>query len=203
MSLSGPVITVTVEDVRDIQKQGETRMVSRNLKRFAASNGTVALVLTGMLVLGSGLTANAQSESAGSHHGLQGAWRLTVTVRQVTDPQTGNCQTGEALRPPFAALFAFAKGGTATNTTAGQFPGLFTSGVGVWGHTEGNTYRAVLENFVFSPAGAWIQTHRFTHTIEVDNDADQFTETIALEILDTSGNVIAPGCGTGVGTRFK
>lgn len=38
-------------------------MISRNLKRFAASNGTAALVLTCM-ILGSGFTASAQTEGA-------------------------------------------------------------------------------------------------------------------------------------------
>lgn len=177
-------------------------MISRNLKRFAASNGRVALVVIG-IILGSGFTARAQSEDAWSHHGLQGTWRVQVTVRQVTDPQTGNCQTGEPLRPPFPALFAFAKGGTLTLTTAGQPPALFTPGFGVWRHTEGNKYSAVSEQFVFSPAGVWVQTHRLTRDIELDRDADEFTDTIKLEIFDTTRNLIATGCGTSVARRFE
>ncbi len=169
-------------------------MVSRNLKRFAASNGTVALVLTGILVLGSGFTARAQSESAGSHHGLQGTWRVQVTIR--------DCQTG-AIQRTFPALFAFATGGTVTNTTAGQLPALFTPGFGVWRHTGGDDYTAVLEAFVFGPAGVWIQTNRFTRDIELDRDADEFTDTIKLEIFDTNRNLIGTGCGTSIGTRFE
>jgi hypothetical protein len=170
-------------------------MVSRNLKRFAASNGTVALVLTGMLVLGSGLTANAQSEGAGSHHGLQGAWRLQLTVL--------DCQTKQVQRT-FPALATFAKGGTLTLTTAGQSPAQSTTGLGVWRRTDDHSYSAVSESFVFSPAGVWIQTHRLTRAIDVDVDGDEFTDTVALEILDTSGNVVATGgCATSVGTRFK
>ena len=87
-------------------------MTSGNLKRFAAYCVTTALVLAGMLVLGFGLTAMAQS-GAGSSNGLEGTWRAQVTV--------SDCQTGEALRT-FPALFAFAKGGTVTFTTAGQLP---------------------------------------------------------------------------------
>lgn len=168
-------------------------MTSRNLKRFAVFGRTVALVLLGMLVLGSGLTARAQSANAGSHNGLEGTWHVQVTVR--------DCQTGAVLRT-FPGLFAFAKGGTVTNTTAGQFPALFTPGVGVWQHTTGHSYSAVLEAFVFSPAGVWIQTNRFTRSIELDGDADEFTDTIKLEIFDTSGNLIVTGCGTSVASRF-
>jgi hypothetical protein len=184
----------TVEDVADIHKQGETRMLSKNFKRFAASSGTAALVLTGILVMASGFTARAQSEGARSHHCLQGTWRVEVAVR--------DCHTG-AVQRTFLTLFAFAKGGTVTNTTAGQPPALFTPGFGVWRHTDDHSYSAVSESFVFSPAGVWIQTHRLTRAIDVDVDGDEFTDTIALEILDTSGNVIARGCGTSVGTRFK
>jgi hypothetical protein len=141
-----------------------------------------------MLVLGSGLAAQAQSAS----NGLEGTWHVQVTVR--------DCQTGAPLRPTFPALFAFAKGGTVTDTTAGQPPALFTPGFGVWQHTTGHSYSAVSENFVFSPAGVWIQTHRLTRSIELDGD--EFTDTIKLEISDTSGTVIVTGCGTSVGSRF-
>jgi hypothetical protein len=167
-------------------------LTSRNSKRFAASGRAAGLVLAGMLFLGSGLTARAQSADARSRNGLEGTWRVQVTV--------SDCETGAVLRT-FPALFAFAKGGTVTNTTAGQFPALFTPGFGVWRHSEGHTYSAVSEAFVFSPAGAWIQTHRLTRVITVDGD--EFTDKVALEIFDTSNNLIVTGCGTSVATRFK
>jgi hypothetical protein len=169
-------------------------LTAKNLKRFAAFRGTAALVLAGMLVLGFVLPARAQLLDAGSRRGLQGTWRVQVTVR--------DCQTGAAQRA-FPAVFAFAKGGTLTVTTAGQPPSLNTTGLGVWRHTDGHNYSAVFETFVFSPAGAWIQTHRLTRTIEVSDDADEFTDTIALEIFDTNGNLIVTGCGTSIASRLK
>ena len=161
--------------------------------RFAASRGA-ALVLAGLLVLGSGLTATAQSVNAGSPNGLEGTWRVQLTVQ--------DCQTGQVLRT-FPALFAFAKGGTLTYATAGQLPSATTTGLGVWKHTEGHSYSAVSEVFIFSPAGVWIQTHRLTRAIDVSNDGDEFTDTVALQIFDTSGNQIVAGCGTSVGSRMK
>ena len=165
-------------------------MTSSNMKRFAASRRS-ALVLAGMLVLGSGLTATAQSESP---NGLEGTWRVQLTV--------SDCITGQVLRT-FPALFAFAKGGTLTATTAGQLPSLSTTVLGIWRHTNGHSYSAVSETFIFSPAGAWIQTHRLTRAIDVSNDGDKFTDTVALQIFDTSGNQIVTGCGTSVGSRMK
>jgi hypothetical protein len=169
-------------------------LTSINLKRFAASGRAAVLVLAGTLFLGSGLTARAQSEGNNSQRGLEGAWRVQLTVR--------DCNTGQALRT-FPTLFAFAKGGTVTFTTAGQLPSLATPGLGTWHHMDDHTYSAVSEVFIFSPAGAWIQTHRLTRIIEVSTDGDQFTDTVALQIFDTNGNQIVTGCGTSVGSRMK
>ena len=172
-------------------------MTSRNLKRIAAFGATAALVLVGMLALGSVLTVRARSEDEGSHKGLEGTWRVQLTVR--------DCQTGEELRPPFPALFTFAKGGMLTLTTAGQPPALTTPGLGVWQKTGDHTYSAVSEAFVFSPFGAWIQTHRLTRAIEIGDNADQFTDIVNLEIFDTTKppNLIATGCATSVASRLE
>ena len=167
-------------------------MTSGPLKRIAALGATAALVVAGVLVLESGLKAGAQSKSQAGR--IEGTWRVQLTVR--------NCQTGEPLRS-FPTLFTFAKGGTLTATTAGQSPALFTPNLGIWGHTDGNTYTAVSEAFVFSPGGVWIQTHRLTRAIELASDANEFTDTVTVEILDTNRNLIATGCGTSEGRRFE
>lgn len=169
-------------------------MTSRNSKRFAAPSQTVGLIVTALLVLGSVLTARAQSEGAGANSGLEGTWHLQLSVR--------NCETGTVLRS-FPALAAFSKGGTLALTTAGQLPSLSTTGLGVWRHTQGHSYSAVSESFLFSPAGAWIQTHRLTRAIDIGDDGDSFTDTVALEIFDPNGNLIAQGCATSVASRFK
>ena len=151
------------------------------------------IMIVGCL-LASGAPAMAQSEDSGSHNGLQGAWRLQLTVR--------DCQTGAVLRT-FPALGTFAKGGTLTLTTAGQPPSLSTPSMGIWRQTGHHTYSAVSEAFVFSPAGDWIQTHRLTRAIQIGDDTDDFTDTVALQIFDTNGNLIVTGCATTVATRFK
>ena len=94
----------------------ENPLTSRNSNRFAGSGATAALVLTGMLVLGSAFTARAESDE--SQNGLEGTWRLEVKV--FTD-----CSDQKTLaRPIFKALAAFSKGGTLTLTTAGQLPSV-------------------------------------------------------------------------------
>jgi hypothetical protein len=168
--------------------------MSSGKSKFAASRWTSALVLAGMLVLGFGLTAMAQSVGGESPNGLEGTWRAQLTV--------SDCQTGVALRT-FPAVFAFAKGGTLTVTTAGQLPSLSTPGLGVWKHLRGHTYKAVSEAFFFSSAGAWTSTQRLTRVIEVANDEKEYTDTVALKIFDTNGNLIVTGCGTTVASRMK
>jgi hypothetical protein len=171
-------------------------MKLRILKRFGAVGLAAVLALTVMLISQLGFSATAaQSEESESHaKGLQGAWRVQLTVR--------DCQTGVALRT-FPALFTFAKGGTLSVTTAGQLPALSTTGLGVWRHTDGHAYSAVSEAFVFSNAGVWTQTHRLTRAIEIGNNEDEFTDTVTLQIFDTNGNAIVTGCATSVGSRFE
>ncbi len=165
----------------------------RNSKSVHGVNLVSAFALTVVLLATSGLGAQeGNSESQGGR--LEGTWRVQVSVK--------DCQTG-AVQRSFPALFAFAKGGTLTEATAGQPPSLFTPGFGVWRHTGGNTYSAVFEAFVFNPTGVWIATHRFTRVIDLDRGGDEFTDTIKLEILDTSGNLIAPGCGSSTARRFE
>src|SRR5499427_4099658 len=139
----------------------------------------VVLVIAIVTVISAVTRTAAQSNGDNSQRGLEGAWRLQLTVR--------DCNSGQALRT-FPAVFTFAKGGTATVITAGQPPSLFTPGLGIWRHTEGHNYSAVTDAFVFSPAGVWIQTHRLTRAIEVSIDENTFTDTVSLEILDTAGN---------------
>jgi hypothetical protein len=152
------------------------------------------MIVCGLFVAASSMGPTARADNDGSDNGLEGTWRVQVTVR--------NCQTGEAQRT-FPALFTFVKGGTLSATTAGQPPALSTTTLGVWQHKDDHTYSAVSESFIFSPAGVWTQTHRLTRVIETGNDADEFTDTIALEIFDTNGNLIVTGCGTSVASRFK
>jgi hypothetical protein len=164
----------------------------RNSRAVYGMDLVPVFALAVMLLLTTGLGAQeGNSESQAGR--LEGMWRLQVTVR--------DCQTGAAQRT-FPALAAFAKGGILTFTTAGQPPAVATPGYGVWGHTGGHSYSAVAETFIFNPAGAWIQTHRLTRAIELNNNADEFTDSVKLEIFDTSGNLIVTGCATSVARRF-
>src|SRR5271170_6841160 len=110
-----------------------------------------------------------------------------VTSRPLAEPDSSDCAMAVELAV----------------TTAGQLPSLSTAGLGVWNHMYGRTYSAVSEAFIFSSAGAWTSTQRLTRVIVVSRDAKAYTDTVALEILDTSGKVIITGCATSVASRLE
>lgn len=155
----------------------------------------VPLIALAAVLFGASLTAVAQSEEFGSARGLQGTWNAQLTVIDCDNPNT--------VVRTFPANFAYAKGGTLTVTTGGQPPSLNTPGLGVWNHMYGRTYSAVSEAFTFSSAGAWTSIQRLTRVIVVSRDATRYTDTVALEILDTHGNVIVTGCATSVASRME
>jgi hypothetical protein len=173
----------------------------KTVRNFTAA--VVPLIALAAVLFAASSTAIAQSEESGSarslegtwSNGLEGTWRAQLTVTDCNNPNT-------VLRS-FPAKFSYAKGGTLTVTTAGQLPSLNTAGLGVWNHLYGRTYSAVSEAFIFNSAGAWTSTQRLTRLIVVSRDAKRYTDTVALEILDTNGNVIVTGCGTSVASRME
>jgi len=163
--------------------------------RRSFTAAVVPLIALATVLFGASSTVVAQSEESGSARGLEGTWNAQLTVFDCNNPNT-------VLRT-FPAKFAYAKGGTLTVTTAGQLPSLNTPGLGVWHHMYGRTFNAVSEAFIFSSAGAWTSTQRLTRMIVVSRDAKGYLDTVALEILDTSGHVIVTGCATSVASRLE
>jgi hypothetical protein len=155
----------------------------------------VPLIALAAVLFCASSTAVAQSEEPGSGRGLEGTWRAVLTVN--------DCQNPNVVLRTFPAIFAYAKGGTLTVTTAGQPPSLNTAGLGVWNHTNGRTYNAVSEAFIFNAAGTWTSIQRLTRVIMVSWNGKGYTDSVALEILDTHENVIVTGCATSVASRLE
>lgn len=64
-------------------------------------------------------------------------------------------------------------------------------------YLNGTIYATIMQAVVVLAS-----TH-LSGTTELDNDADQFTDTIKLEIFDPNDHLIATGCGTAVAHRFE
>ena len=163
------------------------------LQRFGSA-GLVALALTTALVVIPRTIASPQSEQAASGRGLEGTWRVEVTLR--------DCNTGAALRSPFRSLLSFARGGTMTETTARVSPALRGPGHGIWQQIQGSTFSSTLEAFLYNSAGVWMAWQRLTQTIEIGDDPNTWTANAHNEIFDTNDNLLVSGCSTAVGHRI-
>lgn len=159
-----------------------------------SSAGLFALALAIALVLAPRTIANAQSQEAASGRGLEGTWRVEVTLR--------DCNTGAPLGSPFRSLLSFARGGTMTETTARFSPALRGPGHGIWQQIQGSTFSSTLEAFLYNPAGVWIEWQRLTQTIEIGDDPNTWTANAHNEIFDTNDNLLVSGCSTAVGHRI-
>jgi hypothetical protein len=169
-------------------------MKSRISKQFSRA---ATAFLAGVLILGAGTVANAQSEQ--STIGLEGTWRVQVTQY--------NCSTG-ATRPPFWSLLSFARGGTMTETTSAPafLPGQRTSGHGVWSSIGGNAYNAVSEAFILfdspiNPPGLKTGAQKIIQSI-VLNDENHFSSLASVKFFNADGTTLT-GCAKAAGTRLS
>lgn len=166
-----------------------------NSKLRRTPSVVVVLVLVGALLQTFWGKAAARSNREGR---LQGTWRVQVNPR--------NCQTGAPI-PSFAVLLSFARGGTLTEVMNSQafLPGQRTTGLGVWSHTHGNTYKAVWDAFILfdspSPAPFKRGVQRLMWNFEVDGD--QGTIEASSQFLDSNGNLLIATCASAIGTRFE
>ena len=159
------------------------------------------IMLLGLCLISVFGRAWAQSEE--SAQGLQGTWKVQVTLV--------NCATGlPAGPPPFKSLISFARGGTAIASTSNPAfqPGQRTSEHGIWRQTGNDTYISVREAFILfttappPPAPGFNKgTQRITEAIQVAGD--QSTHVSTVQFFDVNGNLVRTACGHAVGQRFK
>jgi hypothetical protein len=124
---------------------------------------------------------------------LEGTWKVMITVR--------NCQTGAPFGPPFPAMATFADGTVITSDSSIP-PSRRSLGHGVWSHSNGRTYSAVIEAFLFDANGAFSGRQRFQQSIELTG-RDTFEATVAAEITNASEVVVGRGCATSSAERLR
>jgi len=168
---------------------------------FAHIKSRIAAALAAFLFLTSSPVVtpllNAQPDESAFHHGLEGAWWVTVTLY--------NCSTG-VKRPPFSSMLLFSRGGTLTETTSnpGFLPGQRSIGVGTWDRGEHGTYSAIDVAYIQFTGGAFTQgTQKLTHSITLDHDADAFTDEATVQFFDSTGAVLMSGCASATATRLQ
>ena len=154
----------------------------------------MALVSGGLLLGARGSAAESDRQPQRAEQSLVGTWRTQVTLV--------NCATGKPVGAPvFQALLTFARGGTATETTANSFfPALRSPGHGAWVSEGGQSYRAATTAFI-SRDGALFRTQTISQEIEVDDDT--FSSTATTEFFDPAGTLVLKGCATATGERYQ
>ena len=161
------------------------------LRRISSVVVVLVLVGAGAFLQPFGESAAAKSNRDSS---LAGTWRV--------EPSPRNCQTGAPI-PPFSFLLSFAQDGTLTEVmnSPAFLPGQRTTGLGVWSHTHGNTYKTLWEAFslVDSPG---LQRGRQRLKWDFKVDGDQAAIDATSQFLDSNGNVLANTCANGTATRF-
>jgi hypothetical protein len=157
-----------------------------------------AVVLAALLssTLTAGLVS-AQDGSKGQNTGggrLEGTWDVQVAIR--------NCQTGAAIRT-FQSVSQFMSGGTMQDVTSGYPPSQRVTGLGVWSHVSGNSYRFSFKSFSFDANGNFTGWQVIRHEATLDSRATAFTSGGTAEVYDPNGNLLFTGCSTTTATRFE
>lgn len=161
-----------------------------------AKKVAAALILAGGVAGFASMGAAEEPQSAVWSRGLEGTWLVEVTLR--------NCSTQAEVAPPFTSLLTFARGGTATETTAAPafFPAVRGPGHGVWSSTGKDGYRASTLALI-TLNGALIKTQTITQKIDLGSHAQDFTSSATIQFDSPAGAPIANGCATAIGTRFE
>jgi hypothetical protein len=157
---------------------------------------TMSLLVVFCVGMGLGVGAeenNGTGPSAAAAATLEGTWRVEITLR--------NCDTGQALGIPFAALATFARGGTLTTSDGGLSPAVRGTGHGVWWRLRGRTFAALTEAFMFN-GGVRSGTQRISQEIDLDHDGMTFEARVSSAVLGTAGQIVFAGCASSAGRRM-
>ena len=152
------------------------------LRTFTPVFGLIALLTCTLLA------TSATAESGGR---LVGVFDTHLTLT--------NCH-GVVIRT-LEALQMFNQGGTLASTD-NQPPSSRGAGFGTWQNMGGRSYSAPFQFFSFNPDGTFAGTVKIARNILLAADANSYTSTVSVEILDPNGNVIATLCGTESATRL-
>src|SRR4030095_15578095 len=109
---------------------------------------------------------------------LQGTWETQITLTDCA---------GHVIRS-FPSLLEFAAGGTVVESTAGTPQALKTPGLGVWRHTNGNTYAIRFKSFNFNAQNLFAGWTIVAGETTVDGDTRGGPATV--EVYDPNGSYL-------------
>jgi hypothetical protein len=165
------------------------------------TNRVVALAAAVVAAVLLAPAAGAQESGEKAQRGLQGSWRVEVTLV--------DCASGTPAGPPFRSMLSFGDGTLlGTTLSAAYAPGQRSPDFGNWRATGGNRYVAMSEAFILydttaPPPAPQLQrgVQRLTQAITLGKNT--FTSLATTDFFDVNGARVSSGCARAVGTRLK
>jgi len=153
---------------------------------------TVSAAAMTFLIQACGGSAEAQTAAAEAANPIEGAWEATVTIK--------DCTSGAVLRT-FKGETLFHRGGTMSADNSLPVPTRSTA-FGVWKQDAASAYTVKFRFLRFNPDGSLAGSQKVVRTIALSADGNSLTSTIVGQVIDAADAVIAPVCGSEVGTRI-
>jgi hypothetical protein len=94
-----------------------------------------------------------------------------------------------------------AAGGFDVDTTQGR--GVFGDIFATWSHAGGTAFAANAVHLRCTPDGTCAGMNKVQRTVTLSADAASFTSTLAVQVLDTSGNLLSTVCPAGAAVRMN
>ena len=144
---------------------------------------------TSLLIQACGGGAIAQT-TAGADP-IEGVWESSVTIK--------DCSTSAVLRT-FKGVNLFHRGGSLTgdNSLPRAAQGI---ALGNWRH-DGSSYTANARFLRFNPDGSLAGSQKVQRSIVLAADGNNFAGTVAAQVIDLSGVVLQPICGSETAVRI-
>ncbi|MEO8647543.1 MAG: hypothetical protein ABI539_00110 [Acidobacteriota bacterium] len=131
-----------------------------------------------------------------SDNQIVGVWNTSVTPL--------NCQTGEALAPPFAGLITYNKGGTLAEYGANPATPFRTPGHGIWEKNQGSRQYSFAFSFIpLTPSGMVVGRLRVEQTAKLSRSGDEMVSRGTFVLRNLNGDVIGTGCTSSTASRFE
>lgn len=128
---------------------------------------------------------------------IEGVWTNVITPV--------DCQTGVSFGYTIAGLLTYHSDGTIAETAGGP-PGLSrTPGHGVWRQINSRHYEGSFAFLLFDSMGNFVGTEKIVSNIQLNRNANNFTDRATFQIYDPNGNPVpnANGCARAAATRFE
>jgi hypothetical protein len=127
---------------------------------------------------------------------IKGVWQVSRVGVNCNDPT-------QVLGTPFPALMSFHGDGLVSGAAKSPVTGPFdTPQYGAWQREPGNqNYSFKALSYRYDNSGVFTGSLLLTANVEL-TDANSFSYSARIQIINANGDTIANNCGRGTGTRF-